>query len=75
MSWVKKIAQSVAQNFFCRNQHRSFSPEKKWPKTRDTSVIKKNCPKKTINRPLGENWPNLVTLPPEDRTSHFKNKS
>jgi hypothetical protein len=58
---VKNIAQKVAQCIFAKLMHNLYHG-KSSPKMWVTSVIFKKLPK-VNNYPLGENSPNLVTLP------------
>jgi hypothetical protein len=56
-----KIAQSVAQPNYSQNYCTTFPVEKSGPKIGAPFVVHKKLPKEN-NRPIGENWGNLVTV-------------
>jgi hypothetical protein len=59
--FLKKVAQNVAQPIFL-SKLIAVTVGNSSPSICATSVIFKRQPK-VNNRPLGQNWPNLVTLP------------
>jgi hypothetical protein len=59
----EKVAQNVAQQIFCPNKHLTFTVEKIAQKFGQLRQLKKTCPILTRSLHLGENSPNLVTLP------------